>query len=164
MTKSAKSKTAIIAWLKKCSIAVCVLCAISAFFNLKGGLQMLFMTGNAEPGAYIFEIFRKGITCLLLTVIMGMGAVMFFRISKEDSPFRDRNVRTVHIIGVLFLVTAFVPAPAAFVISTLTGAGPSAIEALLINLPTAAIGLLMLFIGQILHYGAMLQQESDETL
>ena len=61
-------------------------------------------------------------------------------------------------------MTAFVPAPAAFVISTLTGAGPSAIEALLINLPTAAIGLLMLFIGQILHYGTMLQLESDETL
>ena len=44
---------------------------------------MLFMTGNAEPGAYIFEMFRKGITSLLLTVIMGMGAVMFFRISKR---------------------------------------------------------------------------------
>ena len=166
MTKTAENKTFIIAKLKIFSIAVGVLCAVSALCHLTGGIRALSYILGADPR----EIFDLTNMCqqtaeyLLLTVIMALGAVMFFRISGETSPFRHRYVRTIRIIGVLFLVTAFVPAPAAFLIGWLTGGEPAAYEALLVSFPTAAEGLLMLFIAQIIRYGAMLQQESDETL
>ena len=164
MTKSEKNKTAIIARLKTFSIGVCVLCAVSALFNLKDCFRLLSYILHEEPGMILTDIPRECAEYLLLSAIMVLGALLFFRISREDSPFRHRNVRIVRIIGVLFLIIAFVPAPVVFLFSMLHGRSTTAIDAILFNLPTAAEGLLMLFIGQILHYGTMLQQESDETL
>ena len=62
-------------------------------------------------------------------------------------------------IGGLFLVNAVLP----MVINAVVDANPNMLFSLLD--PTGIVeGILFLFIAQILHYGSLLQQESDETL
>lgn len=106
-----------------------------------------------------YAAIRQLISSGILTVIMILAALMFFRIFKDGIPFTAKNFRTVRIIGILFLVNAVIPSvSAAGLLGTFRGLGG------IVNPSALVEGLLFLFIAHMVRYGAMLQQESDETL
>lgn len=151
------SKDQIIQKLKKGSKWIVVICILAILFNLACIFRMFGHVRNiADPDPVMtYVLIREFITLGINIVIMALAAWMFLRISKEGMPFSAGNIRIVRIIGILFLVNAVIP-------SVVTGA---VITPFSIPNYTALIeGLLFLFIAHIIRYGAMLQQESDETL
>ena len=162
MKEQAMSKNTAIEKLKSGSPGIGVLCLIVSAVNL-----MIILANSVRSGLFTMQGFtierysaiRQLISSGFLTVIMLLAALMFFRIAKDGMPFTAKNSRTVRTIGILFLVNAVIPSvSAAGIIGTFKGVGG------LVN-PSALIeGLLFLFIAHIIRYGAMLQQESDETL
>lgn len=151
------SKDQIIQKLKKGSKWIAAICILAILFNLLCIFRMLGHVRNiADPDPVMtYVLIREFITLGINTVIMTLAAWMFLRISKDGMPFSAGNIWIVRIIGILFLVNAAIP-------SAVTG---EVITPLCIPNYTALIeGLLFLFIAHIIRYGAMLQQESDETL
>lgn len=145
--------------IKKGSTIIAILCIIAAAFNLLiVGIELYGLLKNsAEPhNGYRFRMMTGyGINSVIL---LGTAAV-FLRISKNGRPFTRGNILLVRGIGVLFLVNAVLP----MLINALVDANPNMLLSLLD--PTGIVeGVLFLFVAQILHYGALLQQESDETL
>lgn len=106
-----------------------------------------------DTSFYYLMYCRKALTFVILAAIMLIAALCFRRIAKDGTPFTKQSVRALRIIAILLLVNAVIP-------SVTDIAGISSI----VNPPFLVAGLLFLFIAQIIRYGAMLQQESDETL
>ena len=162
MKEQAMSKNTAIEKLKSGSVGIGVLCIIVALFNL-----MIILANSVRGGLFTSNVFtveryaaiRQLISSGILTVIMILAALMFFRIFKDGIPFTAKNFRTVRIIGILFLVNAVIPSvSAAGLLGTFSGIGG------IVNPSALVEGLLFLFIAHMVRYGAMLQQESDETL
>ena len=153
------SKNEAINKIRKGSTIIAVLCIIAAAFNLLiVGIELYgFMKNRAE--AHNGYRFRMMIGYGINSVILLGTAAVFFRISKSGRPFTRGNIMLVRGIGGLFLVNAVLP----MVINAVVDANPNMLFSLLD--PTGIVeGILFLFIAQILHYGSLLQQESDETL
>ena len=153
------SKTEAITKIKKGSIIITVLCIIAAAFNLLVvGIELheLLTKGEASHSGYLARVMiGYGINCVILL----STAAVFFRIFKSGRPFTRGNILLVRGIGVLFLVNAVLPT----LINAVIDGNPNMLASLLD--PTGAVeGILFLFVAQILHYGSLLQQESDETL
>jgi ABC-type amino acid transport system permease subunit len=155
------NKNATIEKLKNGSRIIGALCGAVAVFNLVitvvSCATVFSQKGMAAPSQY--GLFQNAFTFLISAVIMGIAAVLFFRIAKDGIPFTGRNVRMVRLIAVLLMMNAIVPTTLACLISgTMPGIGAFISPNSLIE------GLLFLFIARTIRYGAMLQQESDETL
>ncbi len=155
-------KEQVIKKLKKGSGIITVLCLAAVVFDLclliaHGKNIAAYGSGWEQP--MLYSKYRECITFGINSVIMLIAAVLFFRIAKNGMPFTAGNIRLVRIIGVLFLLNAAIPSVAAAGISNGDFGYASIIN------PLALVeGLLFLFISYIIRYGAMLQQESDETL
>lgn len=160
MKEQIRSKPEIMAKLKEGSLGIAVICCIAALLTLVISALRLFNTAlNETDLIQRYTVCRGFVSDILTAAIMTAAAVMFFRIAKDGIPFTAKNVRTVRIIGILFLVNAVIPSvTAAGFIGTANGVGG------IVNPSALAEGLLFLFIAHIIRYGAMLQQESDETL
>ena len=167
MKNPAAHKKTIFEMLKRSSRIIAALCCIAvpvALIAALLSLQEISAMNQSRSNApdlplYYITTFRKFISCVTLAAVMAISARIFFRIAKDGLPFTQRNARAVHIIALILLADAVIPAVAAGCITgTFLGTGG-------IVSPYALItGLLFLFIAHIIRYGAMLQQESDETL
>ena len=155
--------------LQKGSKWIGVFCLLAVLFNLAAAVWPLIETENRR---LIIGDFKIGVDMLtkialcrccissgIIAVIMLLAAVMFFRIAKDGMPFQAKHVRMVRIISILFLLNAVVPLAAVYCIS---GSLRDALAALRVT--PVMEGLLFLFVARIIRYGAMLQEESDETL
>ena len=153
------SKNEAITKIKKGSMIIAVLCLIAAAFNLfVVGTHVYYLlkdSGNTHMGSWARILIGYVINCIILI----SAAVVFFRISKSGRPFTRGNIMLVRGIGVLFIVNAVLP----ILINAVIDGNPNMLASLLD--PTGIVeGILFLFVAQILHYGSLLQQESDETL
>jgi len=154
-------KTTVIDKMKSGSRIICGLCIIVVLFNLFCTATFFISQAKyAHDTMTTFAVMRNCISYGISAVIMVMAAIMFFRISKDGVPFNDKNVKTVRNIGILILINAILPTTTAAAIS---GAEMTVMGSLL-NPTAFAEGLLFIFTSRIIRYGAMLQQESDETL
>ena len=160
MSKQIMTKNTAIEKLKSGSLGIAVLCLIAAGCNAAFAVARLITAAHDILDTINrYMIYRSCISFVISVVIMVIAAFMFFRISKDGIPFTAKNVRSVRIIGILFLLNAVIPSvTAAGFIGTAKGVGG------LVNPSALVEGLLFLFIAHIIRYGAMLQQESDETL
>ena len=151
------SKEQIIEKLKKGSRWIGIVCVLAVLFNLLvigwGFYRHSHAVNVDAVTRYVF--FREFVTYGLSAVIMLLAALLFFRVAKSGIPFTAQNVRTVRIIGILFLLNAVVPT---VLVSGVIS--PFSVQ----NYSSLLEGLLFLFVAHYIRYGAMLQQESDETL
>ncbi|MCR4645836.1 MAG: DUF2975 domain-containing protein [Oscillospiraceae bacterium] len=153
------SKNETITKIRKGSMIIAVLCLIAAAFNLfVVGTEVYYLLTDAhttQSGYWARIMIGYGINCVILL----SAASVFFRISKNGRPFTRGNIMIVRGIGVLFIVNAVLP----MLINAAIDGNPNMLFSLLD--PTGVVeGILFLFVAQILHYGSLLQQESDETL
>ncbi len=151
------SKEQIIKKLKKGSKWIFIICILAVLFNLACGFRIFgHVRSITDPDPVTtYTIIREFITLGINIVIMTMAAWMFLKITKDGIPFAAGNIWIVRIIGILFLVNAVIPSVVIGAVIT-----PFSVP----NYSALLEGLLFLFIAHIIRYGAMLQQESDETL
>lgn len=165
MKQSATDKNTIIRRLRTGSIGICVFYFLLTIFYAERGIGMLpNLKPEAELEIYRYEAISQTVTYFLMAAAMLLAAILFLQIARKGMPFQDQHVRTVCIIGVLFLIIAVIPAPAALLLAKLNGVDTALFLSPMISISALLEGFLMLFIAQILHYGTMLQLESDETL
>ena len=151
------NKDVIMDKLKKGSLWIGIVCVLAVLFNLTACVILFFryrapdVTDTVTQYTFLREIVTYGLSA----VIMLLAAMLFFRVAKDSMPFTAKNVRTVRIIGILFLLNAVIPTVVIGGMIT-----PFSVT----NYSSLIEGLLFLFIAHIIRYGAMLQQESDETL
>ena len=150
-----------------------IVCALAAAGNVIATLGFLFTPIYVGQGqsAVVHEFIglqgcvtlKNLITYAVCALIMLIAAVMFFRIAKTGKPFTRTMTKLTRLIGILFVANAIVPGLIGCALSNYHIDGADGFLVLL-N-PTSLIeGLLFLFIAYVIHYGALLQQESDETL
>lgn len=174
MAQSATDQTTIIRKLRRFSIVISIFYLFLAVLHLLSGAELLSGSNfPADEGARSW-ITGKIISYTLLMIISVLAALLFFRISKEGKPFRENHVKMVRIIGVMCFILAAAPVLTGFLqavpsVTVSAGAAPSGASLITdvmmqVDLTPILEGFLMLFIAQILHYGSMLQLESDETL
>ena len=158
-----QNKEKIIRNLRRGSICFTAACFILMLVNLSGAVLVLMLepffkmqAGTRFQAVEISTVFAINALCLLL------AALMFVRIAKDSRPFTPKNVRAVRSIGILFLLGSFCPALAGNLITGFVLVGNMEQRYFRPNMLIA--GLILLFVAYIMHYGAALQQESDETL
>ena len=151
------SKEQIIVKLKKGSLWICIVCGLAVLFNLSACVMLFFRYRSlvVTDAVTQYTVIREYVTYGLSAVIMLLAALLFFRVAKSGIPFTAKNVRTVRIIGILFLLNAVIP-------TVIIGGVITPLS--VTNYSSLIEGLLFLFIAHFIRYGAMLQQESDETL
>ena len=159
------NKEQIMAKLKKGSMLTAVICAVSSLADLVSATY-IFRCGFSEmqPGTR-YQVAEICTALLFIAAIVAAAALLFYRIAKNGIPFTQQNARTVCIIGILFLLRSILP-PAAGWLASDTETFRYSVRLLNYGNCIRPIfeGLLCLLIAYIMHYGAMLQQESDETL
>ncbi len=161
MKEQAMSKNTAIEKLKSGSVAITVICWLAVPFNLIIGFLQFCDAQHLDIETQLnkYMVYRSSLNNLFGAVIMAVAALLFARIAKDGMPFTQKYFRSVRTIGILFLVNAVIPSvSAAGIIGTFKGVGG------LVNPSALMEGMLFLFLAHIIRYGAMLQQESDETL
>ena len=101
-------------------------------------------------------------TLVLVTVTFGIIFWVMRRMSRDYSPFTERNVRLITILSVIYLVM-----PAVLTVSLCTGESDwtlIAVAAAIIFLPSLFVAALLYMLALVFRYGCWLQKESDETL
>jgi hypothetical protein len=162
-------KEQLITKLKKGSMCITAFCLLAMLCNLAAAIIPPLLTehnrtyvGNIKIAVDMLtkiSLCRRSVSSFILAAVMLLAALMFFRIAKDGMPFSMKNAKTVRIISYLFLLNVIAPSAAVYAICR---SGPDTVAAS--NLSALMEGLLFLFIAHIIRYGAMLQQESDETL
>ena len=157
------NKNQIIKNLKRGGICFTIASFILLLINLYGAIAVLrlepysqMQAGTRFQAVDISTVFVFNALCLLL------AALMFLRIAKDSRPFTQKNVHTVRNIGILFLLGSVCPALAGNIATGFEVFGKMSQQFFRPN--DIIAGVILLFIAYIMHYGAMLQQESDETL
>ena len=155
------TKTETISKIKKGSLIIGVLCLLTAiFYALLAFTSLGFGSASAEGGAiYKATVIRIRSLFAFNFATMLCASALFYRIRKSGKPFSRGNIIIVRTMGGLTILSGFVPA--------LLYAAVLKDPKMLVGVFDAGAivsGLLILFIAQIMHYGSMLQQESDETL
>lgn len=156
------TKNKVIGQIRSGSRMITVICLIASLFNLL--MTAAPFIGVVEYGsdpASRSSMLRNVSGSAISVIIMLCAAAVFWRISRSGAPFERVNVRLVRIIGVLLVADAVLPTLAMLLVNS--GMGSAFLMAPLVS-PAMLEGVLFLFIAQIMHYGALLQQESDETL
>ena len=151
------NKEALTGKLKKGSLWICIVCVLAVLFNVTAVtiLCIRYRLADLPDPVSRYSVIREYITYGIGAVIMLLAALLFFRIAMSGIPFSAKNVRTVRIIGILFLLNAVIP-------SVIIGGVITPFYTA--NYTSLIEGLLLLFITHVIRYGAVLQQESDETL
>ena len=169
ITEVNMDKDSIIKKIKSGSLFSAIICALAAAVNVVASLSFLkpVYVGQGQKrvvlaygGLQGYMMWKNSITFAMLAVTMLIAAVMFFRISQTGKPFTGKLTKLTRLVGILLIANAIVPGLIAFVITGFrTDTYP-----LMLNPSSLIEGLLFLFIAYVIHYGALLQQESDETL
>ena len=156
-----ENKNSAIHKIRKGSLVIAILCVLAAAFNALVAVSPQIGLANYGSDALSkFGMLKTVAGAWFNAAILLCASAVFFRISKSGMPFEGKNIFIVRVIGILCILNAFVPTVMAQGIS---GADLHLLLGVLWS--SAAIeGILFLFIAQIMHYGALLQQESDETL
>ena len=155
----AKNET--ISRIKRGSLIIGGLCLLTALIYALLAFTPLGFGSAAYGGDPISRanIVRMRASSGITFATMLCTSAVFFRIHKSGKPFSRGNIIIVRVMGVVTIANSFVPAglyaalmhdPKVFV-GAFSGA-------------SIVSGLLILFIAQIMYYGSLLQQESDETL
>ncbi|MBR5723437.1 MAG: DUF2975 domain-containing protein [Oscillospiraceae bacterium] len=157
MKEQILTKPEVIDKLKKGSLWIGIVCVLAVLFNLAACMILFFRYRSPDVTDAVtqYTMIREFVTYGLSAAIMLLAALMFLHIAKDGMPFTVKRVRTVRIIGILFLLNAVIPTVVIGGVIT-----PFSVT----NYSSLIEGLLFLFIAHIIRYGAMLQQESDETL
>jgi|GEM_PF-2233500 len=157
------SKDQIIRNLKRGGICFAIICFIMLLINLYGAVAVLGLESYSRMQAGTrFQAVEICTAFLLNALSLLLAGLMFVRIAKDSRPFTEKNVRTVRNIGILFLLSAMIPALAGNIATGFAVFGKMAQQFIRPN--EIIEGLLLLFLAYIMHYGSLLQQESDETL
>ena len=158
-----QKKEKIIRNLRKGGICFTVASFLLMLVNLYGAVAVLMLEpfsqmqeGTRLQAVDISAVLAINAVCLLL------AALMFLRIARDSRPFTQKNVRTVRHIGILFVLGSFCPALIGNIVTGFTLFGKMAQH--YFRPYTLIAGVILLFVAYIMHYGAALQQESDETL
>ncbi|MCR5599959.1 MAG: DUF2975 domain-containing protein [Ruminococcus sp.] len=105
---------------------------------------------------------EEAIARCLCAAVLFVAAFIFFRIFRSGRPFTDGNIWAVRSIAGLFVIKGLVPLAVKSLYS----------EGFMLGVPRLIVagigdffiaGLLLLF-AEIMRYGKLLQNESDETL
>lgn len=155
------TKNETIAKIKKGSMIIGVLCLITAvFYALLAFTPLGF--GSAANNADRLQraaIVRVRTEFALNFSTMLCAAAVFYRIHRHGRPFSRGNIMIVRTMGGLTIANSILPV---FLYSVMLNDAKSFVG--MFGAGSIVSGLLILFIAQIMRYGAMLQQESDETL
>lgn len=99
---------------------------------------------------------------LLIVIVIGAGIAamaiscsLMWRMTRDDSPFTEANGRKIFTAGIMFIAAE----PLYFISMYLTHGSVPDIYGL-----SLAAGLTLCCISAVFRYGALLRQESDETL
>ena len=154
-------KNRAIAQIKSGSRLIALICFAAAAFNaLTAAAPYIGLIDYGSDQLTRFGVVRMVSGSVISAIIMVCAAAVFLRISKNGIPFAPVNILTVRVIGGLLLANAVIPMAVSLAVS---GVGWKMFPSALLSSSMLA-GVLFLFIAQIMYYGALLQQESDETL
>lgn len=146
--------------------------AVLALYMLYLGIGTLLNIGNImisfQSGGYSalhkWSSYSLDLLCGAFTLL---AAFIFGSVAKTGMPFSDRLSKMTFATGIIMIVSDFLPRalekadrfdprfmmPHTFVMELLHNWEPLSL-----------IGVLLLMLALVMRYGAMLQQESDETL
>jgi hypothetical protein len=107
-------------------------------------------------------LLEEWISRFLIAAVLFVAAFIFYRIFRSSRPFTRGNIWAVRSIAGLFIIKGLVP----LTVETLYDNGMQ------LGLPKLILGgigdffiaFLLLFFAEIMRYGKLLQNESDETL
>ncbi len=170
MSKQITNKNTAIEKLKKGSLLTAVICAAAALADLYGAFCSVYICLSDQFGMTAGTRFQAVEIFTAFVIVAGIvltAGIMFFRIAGNGIPFTGQTVRSLNIIGILFMLRAILPPLAGTLISGSEAfhiAHPDLFSLIITGFYTVIEGLMFLFIANIIHYGSMLQLESDETL
>ena len=153
--------------IRKGSFIIAVICAVAALFDILIVFTRFGYNGLGEAVDVIdrFVILRNRLVLAVNVVKWGCGAGVFFGLYKSCKPFTHGTVTAVRFIGILSFISSVLPTIIACLSTGYTDMKVAIMQGLsLSGLGTIVNGVLFIFIAQIIHYGTLLQQESDETL
>ena len=102
------------------------------------------------------------IETIVLSAIIASAAKMFLTISRNGLPFTEKTVSYIRRISVLCLINALLPSLSITIADIIFNTADH--FTFNIDFGYVAVFLILAAVGKIVSYGAMLQQESDETL
>lgn len=149
--------------LKKGGICFAVISCIILLFNLYGAVAVLLLEpySQMQPATKVQAV-EISMYFVFNVLFLLFAAIMFVRVAKDGRPFTKKNARSVRNVGILFLLSAICPAIAGNLATGFAVFGNMKQQFIRPN--NIIAGVLLLFLAYIMYYGAMLQQESDETL
>lgn len=142
--------------IKKSSLVIMILSLLGAVICVMAGISGLKTLHLPVYGveAAAFEVFIKR---LIYAAVLVVAAFIFFMIFRNGRPFTRGNVWAVRGIAGLFLAAAVIPL-------FIEKQGIDIFRAALEGIGPVFISVLCLFFAEIMRYGRLLQNESDETL
>ena len=140
--------------IKKSSLVIMVLSLLGAAMYVIAGISM----SKATSSTFRNYLFGVRIGDFIYALVLVISALIFFRISRSGRPFTRGNVWAVRGIAGLFVVKVLVQA-------ILEGKELGFFKAIVIRgVDSIFFVALFLVIAEIMRYGRLLQNESDETL
>ncbi len=156
---SDKNKT--IRRMKKGSGIISAVCILSALIYIIVAIARLRLIMNEHGFDDLVKWTMTGdiVTYGMNSTVMLLASAVFFRISENGCPFIPSNILIVRAIGALMILSGMFSAAFPAVMT-----GNMRMLVGMINPSGIASGMLVIFISYIMHYAALLQVESDETL
>ncbi|MCI7767971.1 MAG: hypothetical protein MSJ26_08360 [Oscillospiraceae bacterium] len=145
----------------KLALTVLMVYMLLPLYTFVKGFGAGFSEGYSSAESASFSVSGL-IAALLMVIVLGAGiaavAISFsllWQMTRDESPFTEANGRKIFTAGIMFIAAE----PLYFISMYLThGTAPD-----IYGLSLAA-GLTLCCISAVFRYGALLQQESDETL
>ncbi|SEQ70085.1 Protein of unknown function [Lachnospiraceae bacterium NE2001] len=164
------NKDIVISKMKKGSLIIGIICITCAL--LESIISISYLSGaytrltdeqyTSDSLAYMnqYAFLKNGIAFCIVTIVMLISAIMFITISRNGAPFANKNAQIIRVIGILTILEGFIPSTIAIIV---LGYHQEFLPTLFspVNI---LIGLLFVFLAYVIKYGAILQQESDETI
>ncbi len=149
--------------LKTGSTCVTVLCFVLLAVNLYGTFAVFGLEPySAAQDGTRFQTVEICARFALSALMLLLSALMFLRLARNGRPFSQKNVRTVCVIGILFLLSTILPTLIGNLATGFRLFGEMHQQFIRVN--DLVGGIILLLTAYVMHYGTALQQESDETL
>lgn len=145
--------------------------AVLALYMLHLGIGSLFEIGISkiyfQDGGYSAAHRWSHYSCeLLCGAFLLLGAFIFGTVVKTGMPFSERLSKLTAVTGFTVILAEFIPSILDIIARTSYYMMPHTVllKALERLSDLSLVGVLLLMLALVMRYGAMLQQESDETL
>ena len=156
-----KKIQSIIQKIRTSSLVMGIFCLLSSV--LQAAIMLQRPLGLSTPAtdrtlqlAYLQQEIAAGLSMLILL----LTGILCLRMSRSGRPFSVKKSTIVFVIAILTILKAIIPS-----VVTAMLAGKWYVSLLSMSASSSlSEGLIFLFAALIMHYGTMLQQESDETL